>query len=96
MDYEALDPIIAKVAKLEVRVKELEDMVKARNTVVIDRNQQVTDLEARVAELEAENIKLRSHTCEVGMENPIAMLDYLNSLPSSEFDEINELLKKKT
>ena len=45
MDYEALDPIIAKVAKLEARVKELEHMIKVRNTVVIDRNQQVTDLE---------------------------------------------------
>ncbi len=50
---------------------------------------------ARVAELEDENTALRAHRCEVGLENPDAMLAHLQSLSPEDKAELENLMTRK-
>lgn len=42
-----------------------------------------------------EILSLRSHRCEVGLEDPDAMLAHLQTLPPEEIEAINQAMKRK-
>jgi hypothetical protein len=78
-----------EINTLTTRLAALEAFAHGATAVGGDQIERIKELEARVAELEAEVAALRAHRCEVGLEDPDAMLAHLKSLPPEELEALN-------